>query len=107
MVIVHSQGSIIAYDVLSSPEFRDLDVRLLAPLGSPLGIQEVQDQLRKLTGLRVPPGVRQITVEGMTRLNSLWKLTGFLNVSNRSIASSASSCSRSPVNGTTCRPTLT
>jgi subtilisin family serine protease len=57
-VIGHSQGSLIAYDVLSAPEFKDLDVRLFVTIGSPLGIQEVQDQLRQLTGqpqrLRVP-----------------------------------------------------
>ena len=59
-VVAHSQGSMIAYDVLSSPEFRGLDVRLLVTLGSPLGLEEAQDNLRKFTGqsrLRVPPGV--------------------------------------------------
>ena len=63
VIIAHSQGSLIAYDVLSSPEFADLDVRLLVTLGSPLGIQEVQDQLVRHTGqprgLRVPACVER------------------------------------------------
>ena len=58
VVIAHSQGSLIAYDVLSSPEFAGLDIRLFVTIGSPLGIQEVQDQLLVHTGqtggLRVP-----------------------------------------------------
>jgi subtilisin family serine protease len=63
VVVAHSQGSMVAYDVLSSPEFRGVDVRLLVTIGSPLGLQEVQDELKRLTGqrkgLRVPPGVRR------------------------------------------------
>jgi len=59
VVVGHSQGSMIAYAVLCEPEFANLDVPLLVTCGSPLGIQEVQDQLRKLTGLRVPPCVRR------------------------------------------------
>jgi subtilisin family serine protease len=57
VIVGHSQGSMIAYAVLCEPEFRGLDVPLLVTVGSPLGLQEVQDQLRKLTGLRVPPSV--------------------------------------------------
>jgi thioesterase domain-containing protein len=63
VVIGHSQGSLIAYDVLSDPAFNDLPVRLFVTIGSPLGIQEVQDQLRRQTnqrqGLRVPSCVER------------------------------------------------
>ena len=42
IVVAHSQGSIIAYDVLRKTK---RNVQLLMTLGSPLGIQEVQDHL--------------------------------------------------------------
>ena len=57
VVVAHSQGSMIAYAVLCEPEFRALEVPLFVTVGSPLGLTEVQDQLRATTGLRVPPGV--------------------------------------------------
>ncbi len=47
VVIAHSQGTMIAYDVLS--EMSGLDVPLFVTIGSPLGIQEVQDQLKRFT----------------------------------------------------------
>ncbi|HMP75949.1 MAG TPA: S8 family serine peptidase [Kiritimatiellia bacterium] len=64
VIIGHSQGSMIAYDVLSrlSGAAQAPDVRLFVTIGSPLGIKEVQDQLKKMTGqkeLRVPKCVRQ------------------------------------------------
>ena len=62
VVISHSQGTMIAYTVLMEPEFADLDVRLFVTLGSPLGITEVQDFIKDLTGkkkLVVPPNVRR------------------------------------------------
>jgi hypothetical protein len=61
VLLAHSQGSIIAYDVLRrldgrTPSRQPLRVALLVTLGSPLGIDEVQ---RKLTQpLRVPGGVQ-------------------------------------------------
>ncbi len=61
VVIGHSQGSMIAYDVLSRFKKADLDVDLFVTIGSPLGIQEVQDQIKKITGqkkLAVPECVR-------------------------------------------------
>jgi len=64
VVVAHSQGSMIAYDVLAnlSPEERQrCDIALLVTIGSPLGIEEVQDQLKSLTHqtrLAVPPCVR-------------------------------------------------
>jgi subtilisin family serine protease len=50
VVVAHSQGSMIAYKVLSALTRADCDVRLLLTIGSPLGIQEVQDELVKMTG---------------------------------------------------------
>ncbi|MEX2273912.1 MAG: S8 family peptidase [Vicinamibacterales bacterium] len=60
VVIAHSQGSMIAYDVLS--HMPDLDVPLFVTIGSPLGIQEVQDELKrfqKVKTLAVPKCVGQ------------------------------------------------
>ena len=60
VLVAHSQGTIISYDVLRrlggrTPSGKALDVALLVTLGSPLGIDEVQ---RKLTEpLEVPRGV--------------------------------------------------
>jgi subtilisin family serine protease len=48
IVIGHSQGSMIAYHVLRQLQKADCDVRLLVTIGSPLGIQEVQDELAAL-----------------------------------------------------------
>jgi pimeloyl-ACP methyl ester carboxylesterase len=62
VVVAHSQGSMIAYCVLMEPEFAQKDVALLVTIGSPLGITEVQDYIKELTGQRrlaVPPNVRQ------------------------------------------------
>lgn len=54
VLVAHSQGSIIAYDVLRELGEK-IDVKLLLTIGSPLGLQEVQDQLSR--PLRVPAGV--------------------------------------------------
>jgi len=62
VVVAHSQGTMIAYCVLMEQEFRDKDIALLVTVGSPLGIDEVQDYIEELTGQRrltVPPNVRQ------------------------------------------------
>jgi Subtilase family len=63
VVIGHSQGSMIAYAVLIqlAKERPDLDVPLFVTIGSPLGIEEVQDEIKKITGqarLAVPSCVR-------------------------------------------------
>lgn len=54
VVVAHSQGTMIAYDVLSnwgrSPGDPPIEVPLFITLGSPLGLTEVQDQLKKTTG---------------------------------------------------------
>jgi subtilisin family serine protease/pimeloyl-ACP methyl ester carboxylesterase len=50
VVIAHSQGSMIAYNVLRQLEKQSCDVRLFVTIGSPLGLTEVQDVLRRWTG---------------------------------------------------------
>lgn len=55
IVIAHSQGSMIAYNVLRQLKVNQADVRLFLTIGSPLGIKEVQDVIQKLSGpLAVP-----------------------------------------------------
>ena len=54
IVIGHSQGSMVAYEVLRKLTKRECDVRLFVTLGSPLGLQEVQDELGKWRPLAVP-----------------------------------------------------
>ena len=49
VIVGHSQGSMIAYDVLSRMDPARCDVRLFVTIGSPLGIAEVQDQLKTMT----------------------------------------------------------
>jgi subtilisin family serine protease len=55
-VIAHSQGSMIAYEVLRHLTRQDCDVKLFLTIGSPLGLQEVQDAFLQWdeAGLRVP-----------------------------------------------------
>lgn len=63
VVIAHSQGSMIAYDVLSSLSPDEFKVDLFVTIGSPLGLQEVQDQLKSVThqprGLKTPACVQR------------------------------------------------
>lgn len=49
VVMAHSLGTVVAYDVLSEPELKDLDV-VLVTAGSPLGIDNVQARLRDRAG---------------------------------------------------------
>jgi subtilisin family serine protease len=61
VVIGHSQGSMIAWDVLCDLDPAEFDVELFVTIGSPLGLTEVRDQLkrfRKTKSLAVPPCVR-------------------------------------------------
>ncbi|MBL8344892.1 MAG: S8 family peptidase [Rubrivivax sp.] len=44
-LVAHSQGSIIAYEVLSKLKAGDVDLDAFVTIGSPLGLQEVQDLL--------------------------------------------------------------
>lgn len=57
VIIAHSQGSMIAYDVLRKLKKDDADVRLFLTIGSPLGIEEVQDILKADGPLSIPPCV--------------------------------------------------
>jgi subtilisin family serine protease len=52
VVVSHSQGSMIAYEVLHGLDPAAFDISLLITVGSPLGLTEVQDQLKELTGQR-------------------------------------------------------
>lgn len=55
VVVGHSLGSIIAYDVLRERASGDLEIPLLVTLGSPLGVTEVQDLVER--PLQVPQAV--------------------------------------------------
>ncbi|MEO7368954.1 MAG: S8 family peptidase [Gemmatimonadaceae bacterium] len=62
IVVAHSQGTMIAYCVLMEEEFAGLNIPLFVTIGSPLGVDEVQDFIRDLTKtkkLAVPPGVQR------------------------------------------------
>ena len=52
VVIGHSQGSMIAYDVLSELDPDQYDIPLFVTIGSPLGLAEMQDQIKVLLGKR-------------------------------------------------------
>jgi len=56
IVVSHSLGTIIAYDVLREPAFAHRAIPLFVTAGSPLGTVEVQDLVRR--PLEVPAGVR-------------------------------------------------
>lgn len=56
VVVGHSLGTVVAYDVLCEPRFADRPVPLLVSLGSPLGYTEIQDVVTR--PLRVPAPVR-------------------------------------------------
>jgi hypothetical protein len=50
VIVAHSLGSVIAYDVLSEPALAGLQVDLWVTLGSPLGIGNIQSELRDGAG---------------------------------------------------------
>ncbi len=50
VVVGHSQGSMIAYLALSLLPEADVEVPLLVTIGSPLGLTEVRDELKKILG---------------------------------------------------------
>lgn len=54
VVIAHSQGTMIAYDVLRQLDRASYNVRLLVTMGSPLGLQEVRDVFRVWIGSNEP-----------------------------------------------------
>lgn len=55
-LVAHSQGTVIAYEILSQMDAKELALTEFITLGSPLGIREVQDFLAP-GELRVPPPV--------------------------------------------------
>jgi subtilisin family serine protease len=57
-IVAHSQGSIVAYEVLAALARDAAEVIELVTIGSPLGVQEVQDLLEP-AGLQVPAVVKQ------------------------------------------------
>lgn len=56
VIVSHSLGTIVAYDMLRQPAFGSLEVPLLVTLGSPLGIGSIRD---RLGGVGMPRPVRQ------------------------------------------------
>lgn len=50
IIVAHSQGSMIAYEVLRTLEAGAAEVPLLVTIGSPLGLLEVQDVMRGWSG---------------------------------------------------------
>lgn len=60
VIVAHSLGTIILYDVLSEPAFAGLRIEQLVTVGCPLGIGNVQDELRDRAGRPnpVPPSVK-------------------------------------------------
>lgn len=54
VVISHSQGTMVAYNVLRQLDPDKFPVPLFVTIGSPLGMQEVQDVLRQWTGGKLP-----------------------------------------------------
>ncbi|MFI9172973.1 PGAP1-like alpha/beta domain-containing protein [Streptomyces lincolnensis] len=57
VVVGHSLGTVVAYDVLSEDRYEDREIPLFVTLGSPLGYTEIQDVLVGRP-LRVPAPVR-------------------------------------------------
>ncbi|MFD0739547.1 hypothetical protein ACFQZQ_09680 [Lysobacter koreensis] len=50
VVVAHSQGSLIAYDVLRQLRRRDIDVRLFVTVGSPLGLAPLRRVIQSWVG---------------------------------------------------------
>ena len=55
VVVGHSQGSMIAYDVLRGLDPAEFDVPLFVTLGSPLGLPAVRSMFKQWTGTRKLP----------------------------------------------------
>jgi subtilisin family serine protease len=59
VVVGHSLGSVIAYELLRRFRKEDCDVALFVTVGSPLGMQEIQDHLAQSGPLATPECVRR------------------------------------------------
>ncbi|MCC5073570.1 S8 family serine peptidase [Xanthomonas campestris] len=55
VVVAHSQGSMIAYDVLRQLQADGCEVALFLTLGSPLGLPQVRSMFKRWTGTRKLP----------------------------------------------------
>ncbi|WP_372191005.1 S8 family serine peptidase [Xanthomonas axonopodis pv. desmodiigangetici] len=55
VVVAHSQGSMIAFDVLRQLKAADCEVSLFLTLGSPLGLPQVRSMFKRWTGTRKLP----------------------------------------------------
>jgi pimeloyl-ACP methyl ester carboxylesterase len=58
-IVAHSQGTIIAYEALAALEATAIELDALVTLGSPLGVQEIQDFVDPNHPLRVPAVVKR------------------------------------------------
>lgn len=52
VVVAHSQGSMIAYDVLSRLDPDEYRIELFVTIGSPLAVTEVKDNLKEILGVK-------------------------------------------------------
>lgn len=87
IVIGHSQGSMIAYQVLRQLQKAQCDVRLFLTIGSPLGLQEVQDVLGRL-GPRGPLAVPECVDRWLNVAERLDPVALDANLSNDYVANS-------------------
>ncbi len=55
VVVAHSQGSMVAYDVLREMQAAECDVALFLTIGSPLGLPVVRSMFKKWTGQKKLP----------------------------------------------------
>ena len=55
VVVAHSQGSMIAYDVLRQLQAADCEVALFVTLGSPMGLPQMRSMFKRWTGTRKLP----------------------------------------------------
>lgn len=54
LVVAHSQGAMIAYDVLRRLDPKKVKVPLFVTIGAPLALEEVKDVLKEWTGGKLP-----------------------------------------------------
>ena len=104
VIVAHSLGTIITYDVLSEPAFKDRPKALLVTVGSPLGIDNVQSRLRDRAG-RPEPGARRASGPGRTSRIGSTRSPSMRPCATRSIHPSRSR--RTPASTTDGRSTTT
>ncbi|HOP04951.1 MAG TPA: hypothetical protein PLE67_10790 [Tenuifilaceae bacterium] len=67
-LVAHSMGSVIAFDTLSLQEF-DVRVKVLATIGSPLGMPNV---ISKLAGIQRTSGVENVSMKTPPSVEKCW-----------------------------------